>query len=180
MLIRITEYGGIDERKLMDVYAESNYENTDYFFPDMEDKEAAAKQVEAGFLEFLKNDFFNQAGAAYWVLEKEGLWVSALRTSLIEPGLYYMEALETRPDCRKKGHAAELLREVTGHLKEEGSFRLCCRVSKRNIPSLKTHLKCGFRIVSEEGLDYLSGERDDRDYGLEYRHEAGERQEVEK
>ena len=32
MLIKITDYREMDPRKLMDVYSESNYENTDYFF----------------------------------------------------------------------------------------------------------------------------------------------------
>ena len=45
MLIRITEYGDLDERKLMDIYSESNYENTDYFFPEEPDKEKAVRQV---------------------------------------------------------------------------------------------------------------------------------------
>ena len=32
MLLRINRYEELDVRKLMDVYAESNFENTDYFF----------------------------------------------------------------------------------------------------------------------------------------------------
>ena len=55
-------------------------------------------------------------------------------------------------------------------MKKEGPFRLCDCVSKKNLPSLKTHEKCGFRIVSEEGYDYLLEETDDRDFGLEYRY----------
>ena len=57
MLKKIIDYQKVDTRKLMDVYSESNYENTDYFFPDEADKEAAVQKVEAGFLDFLKNDF---------------------------------------------------------------------------------------------------------------------------
>lgn len=59
--------------------------------------------VEAGFLDFLKNDFFEQDGAAYWILEENGVWVSALRLSRIQTDLYYLEALETRPDQRGQG-----------------------------------------------------------------------------
>ncbi len=69
MLLRIMKYCDLDERKLMDVYSESNYENTDYFFPDEADKNAAVRKVEAGFLDFLKDDFFNMTDAAYWILE---------------------------------------------------------------------------------------------------------------
>lgn len=153
---------------LMDVYSESNYENTDYFFPDEPDKEAAVQKVEAGFLSFLKNDFFNKADATYWILEINGVYVSALRTCMIQKGLYYLEALETRPDQRRKGYGAKLLSLVVGSLKENGPFRLCSCVSKKNTASLKTHVKCGFQVVSEEGYDYLHEETDEHDFGLVY------------
>ena len=74
------------------------------------------------------------------------------------------------PDQRKKGYGALLLSAVVDAMKKEGPFRLCDCVSKKNLPSLKTHEKCGFRIVSEEGYDYLLEETDDRDFGLEYRY----------
>ena len=167
-LIIITEYRKVDTRKLMEIYSESNYENTNYFYPEDSDKEAAVRKVEAGFLDYLKNDFFNKTDATYWVLEIDGVWVSALRTCKIQEGLYYIEALETRPDCRRKGYGAELLSSAADSLKKNGSFRLCSCVSKKNIASLRTHEKCDFQIVSEEGYDYLNGEADDRDFSLEY------------
>ena len=168
MLKIITEFRQLNTRKLMDVYSESNFENTDYFYPDEADKEAAVKKVEAGFLNYLKNDFFYKNDATYWILELDGVWVSALRTCKIQEGLYYMEALETRPDSRRKGYGAKLLSSVADSMKKNGSFRLCSCVSKKNIASLRTHEKSGFRIVSEEGYDYLHGEADDHDFGLEF------------
>ena len=170
MLLRITNYCYLDARKLMDIYAESNLENTDYFYPDETDKDAAVKKVEAGFMDFLQNDFFKQEDATYWILEDEGNWLCAARTCKIKSGLYYLEALETRPDLRGKGYASRLLSSLLDVLKEEGSFCLCDCVSKKNIASLKTHEKCGFQIVTDEGYDYLQGEADDHDYGLEYRY----------
>ena len=168
MLLRITDAREIDGRKLMDVYAESNFENTDRFFPDEKDKEAAVRMAENGFLEFLENEFLPQEGAACFVLEEDGVWVSALRVAPAGDGLYYMEALETRPDSRKRGFAERLLCAVEEELKKRGPFRLCSCVSKGNEASRRTHLKCGFKIVSEEGFDYLSGEADGLDYGMEY------------
>lgn len=56
-------------------------------------------------------------------------------------------------------------------MKAEGPFRLCDCVGKKNTASLKAQEKCGFRIVSEQGYDYLHQEADDRDFGLEYRYE---------
>ena len=170
MLLQITRYADLDERMLMDLYAEGNLENTDYFFPGIKDKAEAVRKVEAGFLGFLQDEFMDRPGNTYWILEENGVWVSALRTTRIRPGLYYIEALETRPDCRRKGFAARLLTGVAETLKKDGPFRLCCCVSKKNTASLKTHLACGFAVVSEAGWDYLLDESDSRDYGMEYRY----------
>ena len=169
MLLRINRYEELDVRKLMDVYAESNFENTDYFFPDETDKALAVRKVEEGFCGFLKDEFFANAGNAYWVLEENGSWVRALRLNLIEKGLYYIEALETKPDFRKQGYATKLMNGVIEKLKSEGSFlRIYDCISKKNIASIRTHEKCGFRIVTDKGFDYLQNEADDHDYGLEF------------
>lgn len=170
MLLRITNYADLDTRKLMDVYSESNMENTDYFYPGETDKQAAVAKVEAGFLQFLETEFFKLPKATCWIWEENGEWLSAARTCEIHDRLYYLEALETCPNCRKKGFGSRLLSVILEALKAEGAFRLCDCVSKNNTASLKTHEKCGFRIVSEEGYDYLHEESDDHDFGLEYRY----------
>ena len=167
-LLKFNSYKGIYERKLIDIYAESNWDNTDYFYPDERDKAKAVKQVEADFLDFLEKDFLKQDGSTLWVLEVKSEWVSALRTSKIRDRLYYLEALETSPDQRHKGYASLLLSAVIDALKKDGPFRLCDCVSKKNIASLKTHEKCGFKIVSESGYDYLQKTTNDREYGFAY------------
>ena len=173
MLIRIEDPGSVSERKLMDIYAESNRENTGFFCPGEPDPAEAVKQVEQGFLNYLKNDFLTREGNVLWVLEEDGTWVSALRTYRISDGLYYLEALETRPDKRRMGYGAALLKAVLSAMKETGGFRLCSCVGKRNEASLATHKRCGFSIVSEEGHDYLTNETDEGCYGLEYRYPDG-------
>ena len=124
MLLKITDGQALDERKLMDVYAESNLENTDFFCPEEPDKEAAVRMVESGFLDFLKNEFFKEPEAICWVLEEDGVWVSALRTCKIPEGPYYLEALETRPDRRRQGYGVRLLSEVLDGMKAEGPVRM--------------------------------------------------------
>ena len=57
MLHIFTAYAELDGPRLMAVYAESNRENTDYFFPDMTDKALAVERVEEGFLQFLRDEF---------------------------------------------------------------------------------------------------------------------------
>ena len=174
MLHIIKSYADLDSLRLMAVYAESNWENTDYFFPEIEDKSLAVRKVEEGFLQFLREEFFAGTGPAYYVLEEAGEWVAALRLNELSPGFYYLEALETRPDRRRQGCAARLLREVVDHLKTKGLIRIRDCVSKRNEPSVRTHLACGFQIVSEVGHDYLRNEDDEGDYGFEYRFDSTE------
>lgn len=169
MLITIDAYKDIDAKKLMDIYSESNYENTDYFCPDEVDKTVAVKMVEDRFLDYLQNEFWAREGASYWVLEKDGVWISACRISKIQSGLYYLEALETRPDYRGNGYASLLLSEIVESLKKTGAFRICDCVGKKNIASLRTHEKAGFMIMSEEGYDYLQNESEPQQFGLEYR-----------
>lgn len=169
MLYRIEKFSQIDAGKLMDLYQEGNLENIDYFYPGTDDREGALKQIERNFLEFVEKDFLAKPGNTYWILEEEGVWVSALRLSKVEDGFYYMEALETHPRYRRKGYAVKLLESVIDALKEEGSFKICDCVRKWNTASLAVHEKCGFEIVSDRGMDYIHGEEDENDYGLQYR-----------
>lgn len=166
-LLRITSYSDVRERDLMDIYAESNLDNTDYFYPDESNKLKAVRLVEVGFLDYLEHDFLKQDGATLWVWVVNGQWVSALRTSKIKDRLYYLEALETALEYRHKGYASELLFAVIDALKTDGPFRLCDCVNKNNLASLKTHQKCGFKIATDPGYDYLQEGSSDRDYGLE-------------
>ncbi len=76
--------------------------------------------------------------------------------------------LETHPAHRNKGYGSLLFSRVLSTMREDGPFRLCDCVSKKNVASLKTHEKCGFRIVSESGYNYLYDETDEHDFGLEY------------
>ena len=156
----------------MDIYSEGNLENTDYFYPEIENKQIAVEKVEADFLKFIETDFFSKENNTYQILEEDGLWVCALRLYHIKSNLYYIEALETRPEFRKKGYALELLSCVIEALKAKGSFQLFDCVSKKNIASIKTHEKAGFTILSEEGYDYLSETSDDRDYGMGFEYNS--------
>ncbi|MCR5808229.1 MAG: GNAT family N-acetyltransferase [Clostridiales bacterium] len=166
MLLIIRDISLIDKRKFFGIYEESTRENAEEFYPGMEIN-AAVKKAEGEFTEFLE-EFMSRPENSYWILEEDGVWVSALRLTQTEPGFYYLEALETRPDSRRRGCAARLIAAVTDELKKQGPFRICDCVSKRNLPSIRTHEACGFRIASDAGFDYLSSETRDWDYGFEY------------
>ena len=168
MLLRADRYVQLDGEKLMDLYREGNVENTTYFYPEM-DPAIALKRVEQEFLAFLRDDFLPRPENTYWLLVEDGVYKSALQLTELKGRLFYLEALETRIEDRQKGYATELLQAVCDALKDGGPFRICDCVGKSNAASIRTHLKAGFRIVSEAGYDYLQKEADERHYGLSYR-----------
>ena len=93
--------------------------------------------------------------------------VSAARLSKIND-FYYLEALETPPQYRKKGYASELLNEMITHLHQQGSVDIRDCVSKTNTASLATHKKCGFFIAEENGIYYPSNTVNNKTYGMRY------------
>ena len=169
MLLQITDFKDLDSRKLMDIYAEGNEENVEYFYPDCTDKALGLQWVERDFLKYLLEEFFNGRDK-YFVLEEDGEWVSALRLYSVDKGLFYIEALETKPDERRKGYATRLLLFVLDELKGGENFTVCSSVSKQNKASLSTHFKCGFEIETEAAQSLLDGSVNERCYGLAYRY----------
>lgn len=50
MMIKIIQPKYIDDNKLMTIYVESNFENTDYFYPEITDKVEAIKKSSTIFV----------------------------------------------------------------------------------------------------------------------------------
>ncbi len=136
--------------RLMDIYAEGNLENGQENWPHLSEGEQILR-AEQDFYQYLREIFFPTAGAAYYLWEVNGKPVSALRLEPYRDGLL-LEALETAPDCRKKGYAKALVRAVAG----QAGQKIYAHVSKKNLPSLKTHLACGFTRISEQAV-YADG-----------------------
>ena len=169
----LRRYEQLDGERLMAVYAEGNAENAREFYPDLPASEGI-RRVEAEFLTYLQEGFYLRPDPVYYVLEEDGCWISALRLNQPEKGSYYLEALETRPDRRRQGHAVRLLQMVLAELQEKGlPFRLCDCVDKDNLPSLHTHLKCGFRIAGTTGCNLLDGSTNPRAYSMEFDFDPG-------
>ncbi len=140
MLVRATRFSELDFPKLMEIYAEGNRENGEFFYPDLS-REQQLAHVEQDFERYLREEFFSVDGAEYWVLREQGRDLSALRMEPFADGLL-LEALETRPDARRQGFASRLIRAVT---KKYGNRKIYSHISKRNLASRKTHEGCGFR-----------------------------------
>ncbi len=145
----------LDFLGLMEIYIEGNRENGADLFPE----EPAPRQLqlaEEDFRDYLRHDFFRVPGAVYYIWQERGISVSALRLEPYQDGLL-LEALETRPDCRRRGYAERLLRAVLARV--EG--KVYSHVHKKNVPSLAIHEKCGFRRISEMAT-YVDGSVNDR------------------
>ena len=61
-----------------------------------------------------------------------------------------LEALETRPDCRRRGFGKQLILSVLSHLPR--GTKIYSEISKENLPSLAIHRVCGFSQVLDYGL----------------------------
>ncbi|MCM1533439.1 MAG: hypothetical protein NC099_02180 [Corallococcus sp.] len=57
MMIKITNPDDLDVNKLMSIYVEGNFENTDYFYPEITDKTEAVKKIEHDFCNYIKTEF---------------------------------------------------------------------------------------------------------------------------
>jgi len=152
--------------KILRVYEEGILENARELYENTDYAEAIRRERKA-FLSFF-DKFLTLPGNSYWVLAEGGDWVSALRLSEVKPRVFYLEALESRPDKRRQGCALRLLEGVFENLKRQGPFRIGDCVHKKNAASLRIHEKAGFRIVSDEGISYLDGSRSSWEYSLLY------------
>lgn len=165
MLHLYTNLRQLPFEQLMAVYEEGNRENGKILAPF--DPEARQLQLaEEDFYDYLRA-FFAVPGAQYAVWEADGAAVSALRLEPYRDGLL-LEALETAPQKRRQGYATELIQAVQQHLEGGGVVRLYSHVSKKNVPSLNVHRRCGFQII-EDCAVYIDGSVSSRAYTLRYK-----------
>jgi ribosomal protein S18 acetylase RimI-like enzyme len=158
MLLEKREFLPEDAAQWMTVYREGNQENADDFHRTL-------AQEEEQFAAFLR-EFFEQPENTYYIWEENGQWMAALRLTK-QRACYYLEALETAPDQRRKGYGETLLRAVCEKLEKSGPITIRDTVSKRNLPSLNTHRACGFTVEQDPAME--DGRPNDRCYGLVYR-----------
>ncbi len=153
------ELNSLSFSKLMAVYDESNRENAEILYPDM-DRNAAIIQVEQDFYAFLKDVFFTTKDVHYAILEEGGHYRSAVRIEPYQDGVL-LTGLETAPEYRGMGYGKTLVTDVL--MKLNGP--VYSHVSKANDPSLALHKACGFDVVLDYAL-YLDGSRVETAYTL--------------
>lgn len=145
ILLAIKSPEELDIPKILAIYRESSMKNCQRMHP-AETAADSLEQYEAGYVAYMREEFFAQPGRLWMVETVDGLWASTLRLiPLEEPNTWMIGSLETHPDHRRKGYAAQLLTDTIQYLEETcGEVALLSGVGKRNIASLQTHLRCGF------------------------------------
>lgn len=161
MLLTATSMAELDFPALMEVYLEGNLENGADRWPG-ESQWRQLQLAEEAFRDYLRQDFFSVPGAVYCLWQEGNRYVSALRLEPYKDGLL-LEALETRPDARRRGYAGMLIREVQSRV----AGTLYSHVHKGNAASLAVHRQCGFRRISEIAV-YIDGSVNDRCCTLRY------------
>ncbi len=151
MLLLARNMNDFNFRFLMDIYEEGNLENGRNIAPTESDPRCIAIG-EASFYQYLTECFFTLENAYYAIWMLDGSYVSALRLQPYQDGML-IAALETRPACRKKGYAKALLAAV---MEQFPQTKLYSHVAKRNIPSIQTHIACGFDRILEHAV-YADG-----------------------
>lgn len=156
MLLIAKSLRELDFRQLMDVYEEGNRENGCELYPQLP-VEQGVGEVEQDFYAFLREGFFFVSDAFYGIWTVDGAYVSALRMEAYRDG-WLLEAVETRPDCRRKGYASALMQAVFAYLK---TGKVYSHIYKRNLPSQKLHEGLGFLRCLDRAV-YIDGSVNDR------------------
>lgn len=131
----------VDFSELFRVYGESLLCHARRDYPHM-DPDVAMEREQQAFLDDCRC-FFRDRGR-YYVLVSAGRYLSIACAEDYEDGSL-ISALETAPDCRRKGYGRKLLAAVTAG--EQG--RLYSHVAKTNKASLCLHEACGFHILKD-------------------------------
>ncbi len=151
MLRLVYRLQGLNFAELMDVYEEGNRENGAEFYPELPQAQQLLR-AEQDFYQYLQEGFFNRLGDVYCLWVPERACVAALRLQTYRDGLL-LEALETAPKQRRKGHASALVQAVQ---KEFPGRKIYVHISKQNHPSIALHEGCGFRRISDSAV-YADG-----------------------
>ena len=158
MLRLITSVNQLCYGQIMDVYIQLNTKKAaDY---SRKDANAALITAEQDMYDYLKHSFFKKKGSYLAVWEYDGKYVSAVRVEPFEDG-WLITALETAPECRRRGFGKRLLMGVLDGICEP----VYSHVHKDNVASLALHKGCGFRVISDFGF-LLDGRLSNEHYTL--------------
>lgn len=144
MLKIVTQIDEDTIHRLYSVYAESMLDLKMHFSSNAE--------MYASYASFLK-DFIQKPKQLIIVETFDDEWVSALRAIATTDGHWFLEAVETKPEERKRGYGKKLLENTIAYLKSIGMTTLTCTVAKNNFASRALHEKIGFIPTAEPSVN---------------------------
>ena len=144
MLLQVTTVDRNSLEKLFSVYKES--------MKDLQSCYSSPEDMKASYAKFL-NEFLSISNQCVLVEAVGDQWVSGLRAIETKKGYWFLEAVETMPEERRKGHGRRLLLHTLDFLKSRGMQQTFCQISKNNIKSQKLHISCGFIPTEDPSID---------------------------
>lgn len=135
MLKQIMEVTPEAVEKLFALYRES--------MDGMAGQFAAPEEMRAAYAGFLAG-FVQAPGRLVLVEEEAGKWVSGLRAVEQPKGVWFLEAVETMPEERRKGYGKALLLDTLAELDRRGGTEVSCTIGRHNGSSIALHTGCGF------------------------------------
>lgn len=144
MLIKANRMSHFRFSELMEVYASTNLEDGKSKYPQLFESEQRL-QSEQDFYAYLQ-EFFKLPSTCCYILEREDIYVSALRLEPYKDGCL-LTALETRPDSRNCGYGKSLVQQVLAQLPENAV--VYSHIAKENEASIAVHTACGFSKFSD-------------------------------
>ncbi len=154
MLKIIKTISQLNTEQFLAVYEQSiRKSGRDLYRDFFEDQQVRLAQED--LLAYLRDDFFRQMDAFCAVWVADGVYRSALRVEPYRDGVL-LHALETALDSRKMGYAFCLVTAVLEYLRQRKRIAVYSHIQKRNLPSIRLHEKCGFRLFSDMAV-YIDG-----------------------
>lgn len=144
MLIAVKQVDEDTIERLFSIYAES--------MDDMRGNFASLKEMKAAYAAFL-SDFIIDPKHLVLVETADGIWVSGLRAVCTGAGRWFLEAVETMPEKRKKGYGQDMLLHTIQYLQNLEMTELSCIISQNNLASQALHSKCGFVPTREAPIN---------------------------
>ncbi len=157
---------GLDEAAFLAVFRASSLKNAPSWYPDLP-PEQALERYERSYLAYMRGPFWAEGGILALLADGSG-YRSCLRLYPLEGhNRFHVEALETRPDSRRRGWGAEVLRRTIRALEAElGRVELVSNTHKTNAASRSAHASAGF--VQARDWWEEDGARDGRQVTLVY------------
>lgn len=152
MLQIITAVGEDAVKRLLEVYRGS----MDGLAGGFESPAAMEREYGAFLREFVR-----RPGRLLLAEQAQGRWVSALRTVEVQPGQWFIEAVETDPRDRGRGWGKALLGHTAEELERRGAWELFSLIHPDNGPSIAVHEAVGFSATGRDPVNGW-GEREDK------------------